>query len=275
MSEFTQTQNSILRISDEKTLQLIELYEQEQCLWNTHIPEYKSRERRQKATEKIASKLDVKHFEARHVVIKFKNLRNSYCQELKKIASSISMGLKGDEQYRPRVFWFSKMDSFLRPHLQPARGQSYSSLNASENEQVRSETGADSDSNQNSEDYCIKDDSVNSFPIVELDVDDSIHSEDEPPMKRRALRYSSSSSRMNVSQSAQRDLAETVKDLEAKIQALTNEQKEDYYDSFGKYIASLLRSMPKEKAMLLQPKVISLIVSGSGFGEGSVSQSDI
>ncbi|XP_063365796.1 uncharacterized protein LOC134654259 [Cydia amplana] len=277
MSEFTQTQNSILRISDEKTLQLIELYEQEQCLWNTHIPEYKSREKRQKATERIARKLDIKYFEARHVVIKFKNLRNSYCQELKKIASSISMGLSEDEQYRPKVFWFSKMDSFLRPHLQPARGQSYSSLHVSENEQAKSEAGADSDSNQNSEDYCIKDDSVNSFPIVELDVDDSIHSEDEPPMKRRALRYSSSSSRMrDVSQSfVQRDLAKTVQDLEAKVQALTNERKEDYYDSFGKYIASLLRSMPKEKAMFLQPQVISLIVSGSGSGDGSVSQSDI
>ncbi|XP_047992494.1 uncharacterized protein LOC125231174 [Leguminivora glycinivorella] len=270
MSALTQTQNSILRISDEKTLQLIELYEQNECLWNTHVPEYKSRERRQKATEKIARKLDIKYFEPRHVVIKFKNLRNSYCQELKKIASSVSLGLSQEEQYKPKVFWFSKMDSFLRPHLQPGRATNGAFSVQVDGERVKSEAG-DSDSNQNSEDFCVKEDSVNSFPIVELDIDDSINSEDEPPMKR--ARYSSSSSRM-ISSFGQNNLEKTIKDLEAKIEELTEANKEDYYDSFGKYIASLLRSMPKERAMLLQPKVISLIVSGSGGGEGSVSQSD-
>lgn len=116
------TQNSILRMSDEKTMELIDLYEKEECLWNTWSVEYKNREKRAKAAERIAAAFNVKSFEARHVVIKFKNLRNSYCQELKKIANSLISGLGDEEVYRPRVFWFPKMDSFLRPHLQPARG---------------------------------------------------------------------------------------------------------------------------------------------------------
>lgn len=116
-----QTQNSILRISDEKTLQLIELYEKEECLWNTYSEGYKCREKRQRAAERVARKLNLKLFEPRHVVIKFKNLRNSYCQELKKIVASRSMGVSDECVYKPKVFWFSKMDSFLRPHLQPTR----------------------------------------------------------------------------------------------------------------------------------------------------------
>lgn len=118
-------QNSILRISDDKTLQLIELYHEEECLWNTKLEDYKNKEKRAKAAERIAAALNIPNFQPRHVLIKFKNLRNSYSQELKKIAQSITMG---DDEYRPKVFWFSKMDSFIRPHLQPARGCAYESL---------------------------------------------------------------------------------------------------------------------------------------------------
>lgn len=113
------TQNSILRISDEKTLQLIELYEEESCLWNSELEDYKIREKRVASAERIANTLNIKNFEAKHVMIKFKNLRNSYCQELKKIANSINS--QNVKVYKPKVFWFSKMDSFLRPYLQPSR----------------------------------------------------------------------------------------------------------------------------------------------------------
>lgn len=62
------------------------------------------------ATAVIADKLDIPNFTPEHVSMKFKNLRNSYCQELKKMAS--------DENYKPKVFWFSYMDKFIKPHLQ-------------------------------------------------------------------------------------------------------------------------------------------------------------
>lgn len=115
------TQNSILRITDEKTLELIELYEEESCLWNSELNDYKIREKRIAAAERIANTLNIKNFEAKHVMIKFKNLRNSYCQELKKIANSINAQTQNTKVYKPKVFWFSKMDSFLRPYLQPSR----------------------------------------------------------------------------------------------------------------------------------------------------------
>lgn len=52
-----------------------------------------------------------------HVISKFKNLRSSYCQELKKIAASEKSGTSVEDIYVPHVIWFSKMNSFLKPYV--------------------------------------------------------------------------------------------------------------------------------------------------------------
>lgn len=111
---------SILRISDEKTMQLLDLYRQEECLWNTHNDYYKDQLHRRRASEKIAAILDIPNFGPRHVIMKFKNLRNAYSQELKKIERNKVKCVK----YKPSVFWYKKMDAFIRPHLQKPRGSS-------------------------------------------------------------------------------------------------------------------------------------------------------
>lgn len=41
----------------------------------------------------------------------------------------------------------------------------------------------------------------------------------------------------------------------------TERRKVDYCDTFGTYIASLLRILPRKKALMLQPKIVDLIVS--------------
>lgn len=109
------TQNMIWRISDEKMLQLIDLYEKEESLWNTTAAEFRNKWRKKEATERIAKALNIKHFTYRHVALKLKNIRNTYRQVLKKIANSINSG--EDPIYSPKVYWFSKLDGFLRPHV--------------------------------------------------------------------------------------------------------------------------------------------------------------
>lgn len=112
---------SILRISEEKTLELVELYKQEQCLWDTNSRDYRIKMKRREAAEKIARILDLPNFKARHVMMKFKNLRNAYCQELKKIAIAQNLGSEEDavpRKSKQRAQWYAVMDSFIRPHLQ-------------------------------------------------------------------------------------------------------------------------------------------------------------
>lgn len=113
------TQNSILRISDKKTLQLITEYKKEPCLWNSSLDDYPNKMKRARAADKIARILNIPNFEGKHVMVKFKNLRNSYSQELKKIKASLDkVGVDSPELYRPKVPWFPLMDSFIRPYLQ-------------------------------------------------------------------------------------------------------------------------------------------------------------
>lgn len=68
--------------------------------------------------------------------------------------------------------------------------------------------------------------------------------------------------------------SQTLRDISAQLYALIP-QNEDYFDNFGKYIASLLRSLPPQKALMLQPKIVELIAStGLGDHEQHISQSD-
>lgn len=109
------SQSSILRMNSKKTKQLIHEYKKEECLWNTFLEDYPNRENRMKAADRIAKVLNLPNFEGKHVMMKLKNLRNAYCQELKKIAQSLEDG--AGTMYTPKVYWFPLMNSFIRPHL--------------------------------------------------------------------------------------------------------------------------------------------------------------
>ena len=109
--------NLRLRLSDGDTLRFITLYRNERLLYDTTLPEYRNRDLRAAAAERIANSLNVDGFGATEVIIKFKNLRNAYSQELKKIAESKKICTSSDDVYSPKVCWFNTMDSFIRPFV--------------------------------------------------------------------------------------------------------------------------------------------------------------
>lgn len=111
-----------LKLTETETLRFLDLYQKEEILWNSNLEMYRNRPARLAAAERVAKALNVRGFTAEYVLIKFKNLRSSYCQELKKVAESVSSG--AEEIYRPKVFWFHKMNAFLRPFVQSRAAQS-------------------------------------------------------------------------------------------------------------------------------------------------------
>ncbi|XP_045451525.1 uncharacterized protein LOC123660508 [Melitaea cinxia] len=76
------------------------------------------------------------------------------------------------------------------------------------------------------------------------------------------------------------DVSKNSKYLEDIVKCLSNltknnTQRDDCFDSFGRYVAVMLRSMSKRRALEVQPEIVKLLVSGNmDSGEGHVNQSD-
>lgn len=114
----------VLKLNDNDTLQFLDLYQTEPILYNPTLDEYRDRDMRAAAAQRISEALNIDGFGPKEVILKFKNLRSSYCQELKKIADSQRSGKSTDEIYKPKVVWFTKMNSFIRPFVQQRETQS-------------------------------------------------------------------------------------------------------------------------------------------------------
>ena len=114
----------ILRMNDADTNNFLELYQNEPVLWNPTREDYKKRESRAAAARRIATAMEIDGFTETHVITKFKNLRSSYLQEVKKNRQSMKSGSSSDEVYTPKVRWFKTMDSFLKPHVKERETQS-------------------------------------------------------------------------------------------------------------------------------------------------------
>jgi hypothetical protein len=66
-----------LKLSESNTFRLIQLYQSEPCLYDVNSDDYRNRELRVAATERIAAALSVDGFGPKEVATKLKNLRNS------------------------------------------------------------------------------------------------------------------------------------------------------------------------------------------------------
>jgi hypothetical protein len=96
---------------------LIQLYQSEPCLYDINSDDYRNRELWVAATKRIAAALSLDGFGPQEVATKFKNIRNSYSQELKRGNDSEKSVTGGDNVYIPKVYLFDSIHSFLRPQM--------------------------------------------------------------------------------------------------------------------------------------------------------------
>jgi hypothetical protein len=95
-------------------MKFINLYQGEECLWNARLLDYKNKDARNLALERIAAAMDLEGFGVSDVKYKIKNIRSSYCQELKKIQFSQASCSSPEDVYKPTVVWFGTLHSFLK-----------------------------------------------------------------------------------------------------------------------------------------------------------------
>jgi|UniRef100_A0A2S2QAP1 hypothetical protein len=122
-------QRGVVKFNDNETTRFLELYSMEKVLYDPALDAYRDRDLRAAAANRISHELNIPGFGPREVIVKFKNLRSSYCQELKKISDSIRSRKDTDDIYKPKVFWFNQMNSFIHPFVQQRSTQSKSVIN--------------------------------------------------------------------------------------------------------------------------------------------------
>ncbi|XP_050509237.1 uncharacterized protein LOC126886376 [Diabrotica virgifera virgifera] len=244
------TTAKILRMNDADTNKFVILYKNEPVLWDPSREEYKKRECRAAAARRIAAEMDIRGFTEVHVVIKFKNLRSSYMQELKKIKQSMKSGCSPDEVYTPKVGWFTIMDGFLKPHVKSRENQ----LNL---EPFVSIIEASPEDNETPSQQLYEKEASTSKE--EKWQSDSLKRKIEPstPTIFRKQKLSSIPAENDVNSST-----EKLDDVR-KRPANDSVSTEDCFDHFGKYIASLLRTLPEERSFQLQSEIVSLILKPS------------
>lgn len=101
---------------NEMVLHFIRCYRENQCLWDFSSPSYKNKAARDEAYERLVAAMALPGLTVLDVKNKIKNIRSTYCQELKKIQTAKMLGR---DPYVPSVFWFKELDSFLHANTTP------------------------------------------------------------------------------------------------------------------------------------------------------------
>lgn len=116
-------QRKVIKFNDNETTHIFWSYILWKVLYDSTLDEYRDRDLRTTAANRISHDLNIPELRPKEVIVKFKNL-SSYCQELKKISDSVRSGKGTDDIYKPKVFWFEQMNSFIRSLVQQRTTQS-------------------------------------------------------------------------------------------------------------------------------------------------------
>lgn len=98
--------------SERDTVRFVELYEEEEVLWNVRLKEYKIKDARNAANERITHNLNM-DITIQDVNTKINNIRSTYNQEKLKIKKSTGTGSGANDVYVPSLAWYEIADRFL------------------------------------------------------------------------------------------------------------------------------------------------------------------
>lgn len=97
--------------SEDITIKFVGEYVAHECLWNTKHSLYKNKLARLAAYRDIANNMNLPNVGEKEIIVKIKNIRSTYSQELKKIKESKTFG-SGD--YVPILKWFPILHSIRK-----------------------------------------------------------------------------------------------------------------------------------------------------------------
>ncbi|XP_052873758.1 uncharacterized protein LOC128279076 [Anopheles cruzii] len=243
------------KCSREILSELITLYESLPCLWQVKNKDYSDRNKKADAYDALITKYkEIEPTCTRETVAKkINNLRTVYRKESEKVRRSAASGCAADRIYRPRLWYYDKLH-FLRDQDTP---------------RVSKHTMEDSEMI-----LTVKEEQLEDIQEEDVDTKDTLSFEmptsqcDMRTNKSECDMFSPSASRSNsMSWKRKRETnddatTEVIKLLGRTLQSLENE---DGFQTFGKYVASKLRSVSGEQSVIAQ-KLMSDVLFEAEMG---------
>ncbi|XP_045463555.1 uncharacterized protein LOC123673151 [Harmonia axyridis] len=227
-----------LQWSLENIEKFINLYKQHGCLWNPELDSYKNFHLKKSALQKMVADMRMHGLTTFLAKERIKTIRTMYRRELNKVVNSSANG--GKQIYRPKLFWFKQIDSFLRP-VTILRNFGNQNSSMSQNTEVNGE----SDDNFSVQDQRIEDDFRNQSSIQ---IEEYIsNSRCTTPMEQSNKKRKCSSN----------DFYD-VSDLQSNSNNFSGENE---FDLFAKLIAVLLKKLPLKTAIQCKQEMINLVFS--------------
>nr|XP_018917087.1 PREDICTED: uncharacterized protein LOC109044054 [Bemisia tabaci] len=252
--------------NDAQTAKFFRLYEKHRCLWDMRDPDYRNMEVRAQAYQDMVLKMGMNCSEE-IIKRKIKNIRTIYARELKEVKRTRKAGCP-DRAYVPTLSWYHEADRFLRNIVseRPCRHD--------EDDQTQEATEHQEESMDDGQGDCLPSELLEGEMIEE---EDELE-EYEPAMRQQTpLRLGSSLShhshgirsqrrsklhpRRGPSRLARPSSSTVAQKALSRISQITNtsNQMDDEFAMFGKLVSSQLRSMPLERAIVAQSKILTLL----------------
>ncbi|XP_069360674.1 uncharacterized protein [Maniola hyperantus] len=242
------------RFTETQMYSLAEIYRDYECLWNVTSDLYKDRAARESAYQKILERLNIPGLTIRDIPKKIKNLRSSYYQEIKRIQNSMRAGACEDSVYKPKVSWFTLVEGFLKPFRNQRETVSYNDSNSA------SDSELETPNTEPMVEATLEEDSM-ADETGEVDWGMASHAgiavqrENENsspgffmlPSKKQAKKRCIVRKDDNI-HIALAKVGKIANSLSRSASTLSD-KADDEFDSFGKYIAMTLRSLPMELAI--------------------------
>ncbi|XP_030765972.1 uncharacterized protein LOC115890000 [Sitophilus oryzae] len=217
------------KLTENETVKLVQLYKEQECLWNTRNDNYKSREVRMCALKRIQEGMENLELSTDDIKAKIKSIRGTYYLELDKIEKSAR---SGGNVYVPKVKWFKDLNGFLK---------SVSVRRKITDDMVEITYMPGSPPSEN--------ESARNATVDPLEM--------PPATFPKKTIISPSSIRSNRSQLAEiSSVVQDLKDIRDRSLPIFNETD---YDLFCKCVASQLKKLSEEQASIAQEQIQSVL----------------
>ncbi|XP_022192431.1 uncharacterized protein LOC111050420 [Nilaparvata lugens] len=237
---------SLPRWNDATIVRFLQLYEENQCLWNPKHKGYRFPVIRSQALDNIIEQMGLLMDRAM-LKLKIKNIRTTYHREITRILHSKEN--EGDEIYTPQLSWFKDAHRFLQNVIDENKSRSLETyLQLDETEYGQEETIIDN------RDW----DMEEVVQAVECDTA-SIPSERKISLEKR--KFNRSPLKQQPAKSSHNSFNPNLQKIVRKLDDIAKLQIEpdDEFHTFGMHVANQLRRLPLQRALFLQNKFQTLI----------------